>query len=77
MELTDDEAAIPYHTEVVHIDALVGGIFPCIHIYTETARMARPIRSIRTKVLGLLFPPSLPPQVLPGQCSFVGEALGY
>eukprot|EP00873_Tetraselmis_striata_P041965 jgi/Tetstr1/462229/TSEL_000628.t1 len=50
-ELSEDEAMLPYHTEVVHIPALLGGVFPGIHVYTEPARMARPIRDIRTKAV--------------------------
>lgn len=51
VELSSDEALVPYHTEVVHIPALLGGVFPGIHIYTEPARMMRPVRDIHTKAV--------------------------
>eukprot|EP00798_Chlamydomonas_sp_ICE-L_P010691 gene10691-12383_t len=44
IELTHTEQQIPSHLEVVHIPHETGGVYPGIFIFSQSARMIRPVR---------------------------------
>lgn len=48
------EQKIPSHLEVVHIPYQRGATFPGLSLFTETARMMRPVRHLATKSLVLV-----------------------
>ncbi|EFJ43848.1 hypothetical protein VOLCADRAFT_95925 [Volvox carteri f. nagariensis] len=55
--LSPAEQDVPYHMEVVHIPPLVGGPYPGIFLFTQTARMIRPVVQLgsgRREMLGSL-----------------------
>ncbi|KAJ9526230.1 hypothetical protein QJQ45_009710 [Haematococcus lacustris] len=55
--LDDNEMALPYHLEVVHIPYLHGGVYPGVFLFSQTARMMRPVRqcgSGRVEMIGTL-----------------------
>ncbi|GLC33155.1 hypothetical protein PLESTB_000364600 [Pleodorina starrii] len=55
--LSADEQQVPYHLEVVHIPPLMGGPYPGIFLFTQSARMIRPVVQLdsgRREMLGSL-----------------------
>ncbi|KAJ9526862.1 hypothetical protein QJQ45_017765 [Haematococcus lacustris] len=55
--LDHNEMALPYHLEVVHIPYLHGGVYPGVFLFSQTARMMRPVRqcgSGRVEMIGTL-----------------------
>lgn len=42
----EHEAAVPSHLEVVHLSFEQGGVFPGVHLFTQAARMVRPVRQL-------------------------------
>ncbi|KAG2440977.1 hypothetical protein HXX76_003830 [Chlamydomonas incerta] len=42
------EAEVPYHLEVVHIPPLLGGPFPGLFLFSQSARMIRPVVQVET-----------------------------
>ncbi|GFR47172.1 hypothetical protein Agub_g8865 [Astrephomene gubernaculifera] len=51
------EQSVPYHLEIVHIPPLVGGPFPGIFLFTQSARVTRPVLQMssgRRELLGSL-----------------------
>ncbi len=48
LSLQAPEKLIPAHLEVVHLPYQRGGTFPGIFLYTESARMMRPVTHLAT-----------------------------
>ncbi|PNW80548.1 hypothetical protein CHLRE_07g322176v5 [Chlamydomonas reinhardtii] len=51
------EAEVPYHLEVVHVPPLLGGPFPGVFLFSQSARMIRPVvqlDSSKREMLGSL-----------------------
>ncbi|PSC76790.1 DNA-directed RNA polymerase I subunit 2 isoform X1 [Micractinium conductrix] len=46
LPVSSDEAMLPWHTEVVHIPFEKGAPYPGIFIFTQAARMIRPVKQI-------------------------------
>lgn len=53
-ELDEHELMVPQHTEVVHIPFAHNGVFPGLFLFTQSARMVRPVKQLGSKKLELI-----------------------
>lgn len=54
MQLMEEEEMVPSHLEVVHVPFERGAPFPGVYLFTQAARMVRPVRQAASKAAELL-----------------------